>query len=146
MDEQAPASAQAADRRAPFGPSLEAPSPGASSSAASLQGFPCAPRGPRRAGPGGAGARSAAERFGLDWVTAAPAVLAVAAEACARVPEEWEIEGPGIAVSLGDAADLDPDLLEAMLGPDGLGGQALGPRSGRSTRLTRYAPARSWPR
>ena len=103
MDEQAPASTQA----------------------------PCAPRGPHRAGPGGAGARAAAERFGLDWATAAPSVLAVAAEACARVPEEWEIEGPGIAISLGDAADLDPGLLEAMLGPDGLGGQGLGPQFGQ---------------
>ena len=42
---------------------------------------------------------------------------AVVAEACARVPEEWEVEGPGISLSLGDAADLDPALLEAMLGP-----------------------------
>ena len=101
--------------------------PGSSGSS----GFACAPRGPRRAGRDGAGARSAAERFGLDWATAAPSVLAVAAEACARVPEEWEIEGPGIAISLGDAADLDPELLEAMLGPDGLGGQALGPQFGQ---------------
>ena len=42
-------------------------------------------------------------------------MLAVAAEASARVPEEWEIEGPGIALSLGDAADLDPDLLRWTL-------------------------------
>ena len=47
------------------------------------------------------------------------------------MPEEWEIEGPGIALSLGDAADLDPGLLEAMLGPDGLGGQGLGPQFGQ---------------
>ena len=55
----------------------------------------------------------------------------MAAEACARVPEEWEIEGPGIAISLGDAADLDPGLLEAALGPDGLGGQGAGPQFGQ---------------
>ena len=79
-------------------------------------------------------------RFGLDWATAAPAVLAVAAEASARVPEEWEIEGPGISLSLGDAADLDPDLLAAMLGPDGLGGQALGPQFGQDARRRRPAP------
>ena len=92
---------------------------------------PSAPRGPHRAGVDGAGARSAAERFGLDWDSAGASVRAVAAEACARVPEEWEIEGPGIALSLGDAADLDPALLEAMLGPDGLGGEALGPQFGQ---------------
>jgi hypothetical protein len=40
-------------------------------------------------------------------------------------------EGPGISLSLGDAADLDPELLAAMLGPDGLGGQALGPQFGQ---------------
>jgi hypothetical protein len=44
-----------------------------------------------------------------------------------RVPEEWEIEGPALSISLGDAADLDPALLAAMCGPDGLGG-ALSPQ------------------
>jgi Domain of unknown function (DUF222) len=138
MDEQASASAQAADNRAPFGPSPDASSPDAPTSGS--PGFACAPRGPRRAGPGGAGARSAAELFGLDWATAAPAVLAVAAEACARVPEEWEIEGPGIAISLGDAADLDPDLLAAMLGPGGLGGQGLGPQFGQDAAADALRP------
>jgi hypothetical protein len=42
-----------------------------------------------------------------------------------RVPEEWEIEGPAVCISLGDAADLDPALLAAVAGPDGLGGNAL---------------------
>ena len=41
-----------------------------------------------------------------------------------RVPEEWELEGPAVSISLGDACDLDPALLAAMCGPDGLGGQA----------------------
>ena len=142
MDVQAPASAQAADKRAPFGPSLDALRPAASlpSVPRRSSGFACAPRGPRRAGRDGAGARAAAERFGLDWATAAPAALAVAAEACARVPEEWEIEGPGIAISLGDAADLDPDLLEAMLGPDGLGGQSLGPQFGQGAAADALRP------
>ncbi len=141
MDVQAPASAQAADKRAPFGPSLDALRPAASLPGSSgSSGFACAPRGPRRAGRDGAGARAAAERFGLDWATAAPAALAVAAEACARVPEEWEIEGPGIAISLGDAADLDPDLLEAMLGPDGLGGQSLGPQFGQGAAADALRP------
>src|ERR1700757_1849466 len=42
-----------------------------------------------------------------------------------RIPEEWELAGPAISVSLGDAADVDPQLLAAMCGPDGLGGEAL---------------------
>jgi Domain of unknown function (DUF222) len=42
-----------------------------------------------------------------------------------RIPEEWELEGPAVSISLGDATDLDPALLAAMCGPDGLGGTAL---------------------
>ena len=42
-----------------------------------------------------------------------------------RVPEEWEVEGPAVSLSLGDAAGLDPALLAAITGPDGLGGNAL---------------------
>jgi hypothetical protein len=42
----------------------------------------------------------------------------------ARIPEEWEIEcRPPVSISLGDAADVDPAELAAMLGPDGLGGE-----------------------
>jgi hypothetical protein len=44
-----------------------------------------------------------------------------------RIPDEWERDGSEISLSLGDARDLDPALLAAMLGPDGLGGQSLGP-------------------
>ena len=44
-----------------------------------------------------------------------------------RIPEDWERDGPGVCLSLGDAADLDPAALAAMLGPDGLGGQSPGP-------------------
>ncbi len=40
-------------------------------------------------------------------------------------PPESALEGPAISVSLGDACDVDPDLLAAMCGPDGLGGQAV---------------------
>jgi hypothetical protein len=126
VDEQALARAQSLGHNAPSDPSPEASTPTASLRGPS--GFVSAPRGPRRAGVNGAGARSAAERFGLDWDSASASVHAVAALACARVPEEWEIEGPGISLSLGDAADLDPELLKAMLGPDGLGGEALGPQ------------------
>ena len=138
MDEQAPASAHSPGQNAPFGPSPDASTP--TTPLRSPSGFASAPRGPRRGAGDGAGARSAAERFGLDWDSAAPAVRAVAAEACARVPEEWEIEGPGISLALGDAADLDPELLEAMLGPDGLGGEALGPQFGQDAAADALRP------
>jgi hypothetical protein len=37
-----------------------------------------------------------------------------------RIPEEWERDGSGACLSLGDACDLDPALLAAALGPGGL--------------------------
>src|SRR3984885_6012961 len=40
-------------------------------------------------------------------------------------PPESAIEAPAISISLGDACDVDPELLAAMCGPDGLGGQAV---------------------
>ena len=43
----------------------------------------------------------------------------------ARVPEEWEIEGPAATIGLGDAADVDLTELAALLGPDGLGGDVF---------------------
>jgi hypothetical protein len=43
----------------------------------------------------------------------------------ARIPEEWEIEGPAATISLGDAADVDLAELAAMVGPDGLGGDCF---------------------
>ncbi|MGH3252471.1 MAG: DUF222 domain-containing protein [Trebonia sp.] len=43
----------------------------------------------------------------------------------ARIPEEWELTGPAVSISLGDASDVDPMLLAAMSGPDGLGGESL---------------------
>ncbi len=42
-----------------------------------------------------------------------------------QVPPEWVVEGPAISVSLGDACDVDPELLAGICGPDGLGGQAV---------------------
>ncbi len=39
-------------------------------------------------------------------------------------PPESAIEGPAVSVSLGDACDVDPELLAAVCGPDGLGGRA----------------------
>ena len=43
----------------------------------------------------------------------------------ARIPEEWEVEGPAATISLGDAADVDLTELAAMVGPDGLGGEVF---------------------
>jgi hypothetical protein len=43
----------------------------------------------------------------------------------ARIPEEWEVEGPAATISLGDAADVDLAELAAVLGPDGLGGEVF---------------------
>ena len=40
-------------------------------------------------------------------------------------PPESAVQGPAISVSLGDACDVDPELLAGMCGPDGLGGQAV---------------------
>ena len=43
----------------------------------------------------------------------------------ARIPEEWEVEGPAATIGLGDAADVDLAELAAVLGPDGLGGEVF---------------------
>ncbi len=43
----------------------------------------------------------------------------------ARIPEEWETEGPAATIGLGDAADVDLAGLAVMLGPDGLGGEVF---------------------
>jgi hypothetical protein len=40
-------------------------------------------------------------------------------------PPESELDGPVVALSLGDACDVAPELLAAMCGPDGLAGQAV---------------------
>jgi len=57
-----------------------------------------------------------------------------------RIPEPWEAEGPAISLSLGDASDLDPALLAAMCGPDGLGGQALSPAFGQNAAADALRP------
>src|ERR1700733_6668386 len=48
-----------------------------------------------------------------------------------KPPEPWEIEGSAVSLSLGDATDIDPAILAAVCGPDGLGGDAAGPRFGQ---------------
>jgi hypothetical protein len=45
-------------------------------------------------------------------------------------PEPWE--GPAVTLSLGDAADVNPAMLAAICGPEGLGGDALGPQFGQN--------------
>ena len=57
-----------------------------------------------------------------------------------RIPEPWEAEGPAISLSLGDACDIDPVLLAAMCGPDGLGGQALSPAFGQNAAADALRP------
>ena len=57
-----------------------------------------------------------------------------------RIPDPWETEGPAVSVSLGDACDLDPALLAAITGPDGLGGQALSPAFGQDAAADALRP------
>ncbi len=57
-----------------------------------------------------------------------------------RIPEAWELDGSAVSLSLGDACDLDPALLAAMLGPDGLGGQSLSPAFGQGEAADALAP------
>ena len=48
-------------------------------------------------------------------------------------PPERALAGLGVSLSLGDACDVDPELLAAMCGPDGLGGQAAGAAFGQDS-------------
>jgi hypothetical protein len=57
-----------------------------------------------------------------------------------RIPEPWEVKGPAVSLSLGDACDLDPALLAAIAGPDGLGGQALSPAFGENAAADALLP------
>jgi hypothetical protein len=41
------------------------------------------------------------------------------------VPSEEDRQAPPVMVTFGEAADVDPAVLAAMSGPDGLGGQAF---------------------
>jgi len=60
-----------------------------------------------------------------DWDPAAEEAAFLADLEAGRIPQEWEIEGPAVSISLGDATDIDPAELAAMLGPDGLGGEVF---------------------
>ena len=51
------------------------------------------------------------------------------AAASSRPHRGKTLEGPAVSLSLGDAADIDPAMLAAICGPDGLGGgDGLGPQ------------------
>jgi len=56
-------------------------------------------------------------------------------------PEPWEIEGPAVSLSLGDATDIDPSILAAICGPDGLGGDGLGPQFGQDAPVDLLRPS-----
>jgi len=62
-----------------------------------------------------------------DWDPEAEEARFIADLDAGRIPEEWEIEGPAVSISLGDATDVDPAELAAILGPDGLGGEVFAP-------------------
>ena len=47
------------------------------------------------------------------------------------VPPERAFAAQGISVSLGDADGIDPGLLAAICGTDGLSGEGLGPQFGQ---------------
>lgn len=74
-----------------------------------------------------------------DW--AAYCAWLDAEEAAGRdpVPPEPDTDMVGVSISLGDAAGFDPALLAAMIGPDGLGGESLGPQ------FAQHAPADTLP-
>ena len=55
-------------------------------------------------------------------------------------PAPWELEGPAVSLSLGDAADVDPGLLAAICGPGGLGGDGLGPQFGQDAAADALRP------
>jgi hypothetical protein len=55
----------------------------------------------------------------------------IAAGRCEQPPAVQETDGAAIVLSLGDAADLDPALLAAICGPEGLGGDGVGPQFGQ---------------
>ena len=59
----------------------------------------------------------------------------------ARIPEEWEVEGPAATIGLGDAADVDLAELAAMRARTASAGKC----SRRTGPRTRCGPGRCWP-
>lgn len=64
----------------------------------------------------------------------------IAAGRVEEAPAPWELEGPAVSLSLGDAADVDPALLAAICGPDGLGGDGLGAQFGQDAAADALRP------
>jgi hypothetical protein len=58
-----------------------------------------------------------------------------------RDPTPPERVTEGISISLGDAVDMDPGLLAAMCGPDGLGGEGLGAQFAQDTETDALSPS-----
>ena len=56
-------------------------------------------------------------------------------------PLERVLAGEGISLSLGDAVDFDPELLAAMCGPQGLGGEGLGAQFAQDGTADPLAPS-----
>jgi hypothetical protein len=56
------------------------------------------------------------------------------------IPAEREPSAQGISISLGDASDIDPELLAALCGPDGLGGQSAGRQFGQDAAADALRP------
>jgi len=56
-------------------------------------------------------------------------------------PQEPESIGLGVSVSFGEGADIDPALLAAMCGPDGLRGEGLGPQFGQDAPADALRPS-----
>src|ERR1700685_3358649 len=88
---------------------------------------------PAPGSPGGSSlARDAARDFDEDsardfdeWVAWVDREAAAGRD---PIPPERAHGAQGVSVSLGDAADIDQELLAAMCGPEGLGGEGLGPQ------------------
>ena len=63
------------------------------------------------------------------------------AAACDAPPPAPQTNGLGLAVTLGDAAGLDPALLAAMCGPAGLRGEGAGPQFGQHAPADALSPS-----
>jgi hypothetical protein len=76
-------------------------------------------------GAGSPAADSRADRDFDEWAAWLDQEVAAGRD---PVPPERAFAAQGISVSLGDAVGIDPGLLAAMCGPEGLGGEGLGPQ------------------
>ena len=56
------------------------------------------------------------------------------------IPPERGPAAQGLTISLGDATDIDPELLAVVCGPDGLGGQSLGQQFGQDAAADALQP------